>query len=302
MVFVNWLFILSVVTLVREPVTLAEPLKFWPHSVLVVVSVAALPVVFWLPVVLTPGKSILADPSKLTPPIFLAVCSVVAVVAFPLNAAVIVPAVKLPLASLATIALAVFAFVAVVAVLDTLPVVDIVASFVSAIAAAEFISAFTIESAVIAADIVISALPLNEVAVPVTSPLIAMFLAVCSVVAVVAFPLNAAVTVPALKLTLESLATIALFVFELVAVVAEFDTLPAVDIGASFVSTIPAAEFISALTIESAVIAADIVISAIPLNDVAVPVTSPLIAIVLAVANVVAVDALPTSGPLKFAA
>jgi hypothetical protein len=76
--------------------------------------------------------------------------------------------------------------VAVVAEFDTLPAVDIVASFVSAIAAAEFISALTIESAVIAADIVISALPLNEVAVPVTSPLIAMFLAVASVVAVVA--------------------------------------------------------------------------------------------------------------------
>ena len=43
------------------------------------VTVAADPVVFWLPVVFTPGKSISAEPSKLTPPIFLAVDKVVAV-------------------------------------------------------------------------------------------------------------------------------------------------------------------------------------------------------------------------------
>lgn len=89
--------------------------KFLP-----VVSVAALPDVFWLPVVLTPGKSILAEPLKLTPPIFLAVCSTVAVEALPLNAAVIVPAVKFPLASRATIALAVFALDAVVEELSIL--------------------------------------------------------------------------------------------------------------------------------------------------------------------------------------
>ena len=33
---------------------------------------------FWLPAVFTPGKSIAAEPSKLTPPIFLAVVNVAA--------------------------------------------------------------------------------------------------------------------------------------------------------------------------------------------------------------------------------
>jgi hypothetical protein len=103
------------------------------------------------------------------------------------------------------------------------------------------------------------------------------------VVALEALPLNVAVIVPALKFPLASRATIALAVFAFVAVVAEFDTLPAVAIVANFVSTIPAAELISALTIESAVIAADIAMLALPLNEVAVPVTSPLIAIVLEV-------------------
>ena len=59
---------------------------------------------------------------------FLAVCKVLAVLALPLNAAVMVPAEKFPLASLATMALAVLALVAVVAELDTFPDVDIVAS------------------------------------------------------------------------------------------------------------------------------------------------------------------------------
>ena len=59
---------------------------------------------------------------------FLDVCRVLAVVAVPLSAAEMVPAEKLPLASLATLALAVFALVAVVAELDTFPDVDIVAS------------------------------------------------------------------------------------------------------------------------------------------------------------------------------
>ena len=36
---------------------------------------AALPVVFWLPVVFTPGRSIFATPSKLTPPMSRAVAS-----------------------------------------------------------------------------------------------------------------------------------------------------------------------------------------------------------------------------------
>ena len=55
---------------------------------------------------------ILAEPSKLTPLIVRAVCRVVAVVAFPDRAAVIVPAEKLPLASRATTLLAVLALVA----------------------------------------------------------------------------------------------------------------------------------------------------------------------------------------------
>ena len=73
-----------------------------------------------LPVSVPPAKGslvssatvILAEPSKLTPLIVRAVCSVVAVVALPLRAAVIVPAEKLPLASRATTLLAVFAEVA----------------------------------------------------------------------------------------------------------------------------------------------------------------------------------------------
>ena len=96
------------------------------------VAVAELPVheaeepeVFWLPAVFTPGKLMLAVPLKLTPPMVRAVCKAVAVaalpevelevVAFPLNAAVIVPALKLPEASRATMVEAVFAFVAFVA-------------------------------------------------------------------------------------------------------------------------------------------------------------------------------------------
>jgi len=77
---------------------------------------------------------IAADPSKFTPLIARAVANVVAVVALPVSAAVIVPAEKFPLPSRATIADSVFALVAVVAELDTLPAVDNVARYVSAIA------------------------------------------------------------------------------------------------------------------------------------------------------------------------
>ena len=83
-----------------------------------------------MPAVLTPGRSMFADPLKLTPPMVRAVCSVVAVAAFPvvlldvvalpLKVAVIVPALKLPEASRATMADAVFALVAVVAALGML--------------------------------------------------------------------------------------------------------------------------------------------------------------------------------------
>ena len=48
-----------------------------------VVAMAAVPEVFWFPALLTPGRSILPVPSKLTPPIFLAVANAVAVAALP---------------------------------------------------------------------------------------------------------------------------------------------------------------------------------------------------------------------------
>ena len=64
--------------------------------------------------------------------------------AAPIKLAIIVPAEKLPDASRATIALAVLRLVAVVAEFATLPAVEIVANFVSAIAAAGSTSAFTI--------------------------------------------------------------------------------------------------------------------------------------------------------------
>ena len=83
------------------------------------VAVAALPDVFWLPVVFTPGRSMLAVPLNDTPPMFLAVCRAVAVAALPevepdvvadvavdalpFRAAVIVPAEKLPEPSRRTI-------------------------------------------------------------------------------------------------------------------------------------------------------------------------------------------------------
>ena len=80
-----------------------------------------------------------ALPLKLTPFIFLAVCNVVAVVELPLNAPVIVPASKLPLASLATIDDAVFKFVALVDELATLPAVVMVFNLLSAIEPASIV-------------------------------------------------------------------------------------------------------------------------------------------------------------------
>ena len=117
-------------------------------------------------------------------------------------AAVIVPALKLPEASLATIADAVLALVAVVALLDTFPAVDIVANLVSAIPADALMSASTITPAAI------------EVVLPtdVTSP--ARFALVVTLDAV---PVKLAVIVPALKLPEASLATIVDAVLALVA-------------------------------------------------------------------------------------
>jgi hypothetical protein len=92
------------------------------------------------------------EPSNATPLIFFVAANLVAVDAFPVRFpvtlpvrfAVIVPALKLPLASRATIADAVFASVAVVAELLTFPEVVIVANLVSAMAADVEISALTI--------------------------------------------------------------------------------------------------------------------------------------------------------------
>ena len=50
-------------------------------------TVAALPVVFWLPVVFTPGRSMFSEPSKDTPPIVRAVARAVAVAALPVVSA-----------------------------------------------------------------------------------------------------------------------------------------------------------------------------------------------------------------------
>ena len=101
-----------------------------------------------------------------------------------------------PFASLKTIVLGVLAVVAVVAELATLPAVEIVASLVSAMAAAELMSALTIESAVIAVGMVIFAEPSKDWAVPVTSPETLMLRAVANLVALPAFPLVVPVTFP----------------------------------------------------------------------------------------------------------
>jgi hypothetical protein len=159
--------------------------------------------------------------------------------AVPVKAAVIVPAVKLPEPSRATIALAVFADVAVVAELLTFKAVEIVASFVSTIAADALMSASTITPAAI------------EVALPtdVTSPV-----KLALVVTVDALPVKEAVIVPALKFPDASRATIADAVFADVAVVAELLTFAAVEIVASLVSTMPAEALMSASTITPAAI------------------------------------------------
>ena len=78
--------------------------------------------------------------------------------------------------------------------------------------------------------------PLNETVGAVTSPAKEKFWLLARVLAVEALPDNAAVIVPAVKLPLPSLATIALAVFRLVAVVAELETLPAVEMVASLLS------------------------------------------------------------------
>jgi hypothetical protein len=116
------------------------------------------------------------------PPILLVVCSVVAVVAFPARAAVTTPALKLPDPSLAT---------------TQFPVLPAVA-FTANVAAPEPLNVPpdkklpAVNALVVLLVTVILADPLNE------TPLIV--LAVCNVVAVVAFPDKDAVTVPAVML------------------------------------------------------------------------------------------------------
>jgi hypothetical protein len=83
------------------------------------------------------------------PAMLVAVVADVAVLAFPLKEAVIVPALKFPDASLATIALAVLALVAVVALLDTFPAVAIVAKYVSVIAVAFHVPTVSVPTPVI---------------------------------------------------------------------------------------------------------------------------------------------------------
>lgn len=155
------------------------------------VTFAAVPVVFWLPAVLTPGRLMSAEPLKLTPPMLRAVWRVVAVVALPLNAAVIVPALKLPEASRATMVEAVFALVA-------------------------FDATVNVELPDwLAVNVAEPDRPVPETAI-VNVPLLTF----AAVVAVVALPLSAAVMVPAEKLPEASRATMAEAVFALVAVVA----------------------------------------------------------------------------------
>ena len=54
-------------------------------ATVIVVAIAAVPEVFWLPAVLTPGRFMFPVPSNDTPPIFLAVSRAVAVAAFPVQ-------------------------------------------------------------------------------------------------------------------------------------------------------------------------------------------------------------------------
>jgi hypothetical protein len=221
---------------VPVPVTAAEPLNeplVYAKSPVIaivrpVVRVAALPVVFWLSVGNVQLVKVPLDGVPSAPPLTKFPLAV------PVKAAVIVPAVKFPLASRATIALAVFADVAVVAELLTFDAVEIVASLVSTMPADALMSASTITPAAIAV-----ALP-TEVTSPVKLAL---------VVTVDALPVKEAVIVPALKFPDASRATMADAVFAFVAVVAELLTFKAVEIVASFVSTIAADALMSALTI-----------------------------------------------------
>jgi hypothetical protein len=176
-------------------------------------------------------------------------------VTFPVREAVIVPAEKLPLASLATIALTELVLEAVVALFTTLPTVEMVASLESTIPAlALMLESVTTPAANTVAPWVPVTFPtrgpVNEAALPEV------------------FPVREAVIVPAEKLPLTSLATIALTVLALVAVVAELATLPTVEIVASLESTIPALVFIIELmTTPGAITVADCAPVTFPARD-----------------------------------
>jgi hypothetical protein len=116
--------------------------------------------------------------------------------------------------------------------------------------------------------------PLNEVAVPVTPPVIAIVRAVSNTVAFAAVPVKSAVIVFAVKFPLASRVTIVDAPFEELAVVRAFAIVPAEMTDAFIAVTL-------------------IVMFADPLNEVAVPVTPPPIAIVRAVSNTVAFAAVP---------
>ena len=77
----------------------ADPSKDTPPIVLAVsrtVALAALPVVSWLPVPVTPGRSMLAEPSNATPAIVTGVASLVAVAELPTQLSARVALVALP--------------------------------------------------------------------------------------------------------------------------------------------------------------------------------------------------------------
>jgi hypothetical protein len=134
-------------------------------------------------------------------------------------------------------AFTVFADVAVVAELETFPDVEIVPSFVPAIAAEAFIIAFVITPEPITVD------PCVPVTFPESVPV-----KLVEDVDVDAFPIKSAVIVPAEKFPEPSRKTIVLAVLVDTAVVAAFETFPALTIVASFVSAIAAEGETSALT------------------------------------------------------
>jgi hypothetical protein len=157
----------------------------------------------------------LADPSNevavpVAPPVMaivLAVSNTVAFAAVPVRSAVIVFAEKFPLASRATMVDAPFEELAVVRALARVPA-EITEAFM-AVALMEMLAE-----------------PLNEVAVPVTPPVIAIVRAVSNTVAFAAVPVRSAVTVLAEKFPLPSRATMVDAPFESLAVVRAFAMVP----------------------------------------------------------------------------